>query len=371
MKNTLAITAILATSASVATAGGLDRSGQQVRVLFEEGNRAEFSLGVVSPDLSGTIVAGPFTLASGDAAASDTLLGFGYKRDLNATTSFALIIDQPYGAAVDYPTGTNYAFQGATADVSSWAVTALARYKMDNFSIYGGPRIQTLKSQVGIPVAGTNAIGYNLDGDSTTGYGYTVGAAYEKPEIALRVALTYHSGIDHDQSITETSAVPGLSSLSTTTSFTTPQALNLDFQTGVAPDTLLFGSVRWAEWSAFEVRPQAYAAIAGATNPTDNSLLRYQDDRITYSIGLGRRFNDTWSGAITAEYEASTNEITTDLGPADGRSGVGLALTYKAGDMDITSGLRYNWIGDATSRSNASFTDNTALSFGVRIGMKI
>ena len=368
MYKTLATTAILVSTSTLALAGGLDRSGQAVRVLFEEGNHVEFSLGSVSPDLSGTIAAGPLTLASGDAAAADTLLGFGYKRDLGNNLSFALIIDQPYGAAVDYPTGTSYAFQGATANVSSYAVTALARYHMDNVSVYAGPRFQSLKSDVGIPVAGTSAIGYNLDGDTTTGFGYSIGAAYEKPEIALRVALTYHSAIDHDQDVSETS---NLGNLDSTISFSTPQAINLDFQSGIAADTLLFGSVRWAEWSNFEVRPTIYSSIAGATNPTDNSLLRYQDDRITYTLGVGRRFSETWSGAILAEYEPSTNEVTTDLGPADGRTGVGLALTYTDGPMEVTSGLRYNWIGDATSRSGASFTDNSALSFGVRIGMKI
>ena len=366
MKNLITYTAALASVAGLASAGGLDRSGQQVRVLFEEGNRAEFSLGYTNPDLSGSISFPPGSpvAASGDVIEGDTILGFAYKRDIDANSSFAVIIDEPYGANLVYPdqATTGYAFGGSTADVNTLAITALYRYKFGEFSVYGGPRMQSIESSVAVPIVSN----YTLDGDKSWGYGYSLGAAYEKPDIALRVALTYHSGVDHDQDIVEFGAVPS------TISFTTPQAVNLDFQTGIMADTLLFGSVRWVEWSAFEIAPAAYSqALLTGLGQTDNSLLRYQDDRITYSLGVGRRFTENWSGAITAEYEPSTDEITTDLGPADGRTGVGLAVTYRQGDMDITGGLRYNWIGDATSRSGASFTDNSALSFGVRIGMKI
>ena len=44
---------MMALSSTCAMAGGIDRSGQSVVVLFEKGNYAEFSLGMVQPDVSG------------------------------------------------------------------------------------------------------------------------------------------------------------------------------------------------------------------------------------------------------------------------------------------------------------------------------
>lgn len=355
MKKTFIIAAALAMISQSAIAGGLDRSGQPIRVLFEEGNRVELSYGWADPDLTGTLGAA----ASGDMIDSDTQLGFAYKRDLSAENSFALVIDEPYGAATNYATGTGYPFAGSSADVQTLAVTAIGRRKFDGgFSVHAGLRAQSVESTVVVPPA----VGYVLNGDKTWGYGYLIGAAYERPEIALRVALTYNSAIGYDQTITETSA---LGANTSQLSFDTPQSINLDAQTGIAADTLLFGSIRWVDWTAFEIPAPDYLTITGTR------LLRFQDDRTTYTLGVGRKFNETWSGALSVTYEPSTDEITTDLGPADGRTAIGVGFTYNAGDFDITSGLRYVWVGDATSRNSASFTDNTAIGVGVRLGIKI
>ena len=43
----------------------------------------------------------------------------------------------------------------------------------------------------------------------------------------------------------------------TTTDLETPQSVQLDFQTGVAPKTLVFGYVRWVDWTEFNVTPAA------------------------------------------------------------------------------------------------------------------
>ena len=67
----LAIPALLASTALV-HAGGIDRSGQSINALFENGRYAEFSFGHISPDTSGTSApADPHTAtlytAGGDA----------------------------------------------------------------------------------------------------------------------------------------------------------------------------------------------------------------------------------------------------------------------------------------------------------------
>ena len=60
-----------------------------------------------------------------------------YKTDLNEQVSLAVIWDQPFGASIkcDTPAAANI-LGGTTAQMSSNAVTALARYKFDGVSVF-------------------------------------------------------------------------------------------------------------------------------------------------------------------------------------------------------------------------------------------
>ena len=153
---------------------------------------------------------------------------------------------KPYGASVLYPTAAYFA-TGSSAELSSHALTGIVQYNMDNnVSVYAGLRAQTIEAQAEITFAG-----YSVNAPRELSFGYLAGVAYEKPDIALRVALTYLSAIEHDLEATE---VLG-GSTTTTVPVETPQAVNLEFQSGIAEDTLLFGSVRWVEWSEFAITP--------------------------------------------------------------------------------------------------------------------
>jgi long-subunit fatty acid transport protein len=179
--------------------------------------------------------------------------------------------------------------------------------------------------------------------------------------------LTYESAITHDFTATESFAI-GDTSFSTTI----PQALTLEGQTGVAADTLLFGSIRWVDWSEFDITPTAYDSAIGG------SLVDYSDDVITYNLGLGRRFNDQWSGAVTAGYEASTDGFSGNLGPTNGNTSLGLGVTHTMDNVRITGGVRYIWIGDAETEAPAAlgapagttlgdFDDNSGWAAGLKI----
>ena len=65
---------------------------------------------------------------------------------------------------------------------------------------------------------------------------------------------------------------------------------------------------------------------------------------------MQRRFNETWSGAVTLGYEPSDGDLTGNLGPTDGMRSIGLAATYTRDNMKITGGIRYVDIGDAATR---------------------
>jgi long-subunit fatty acid transport protein len=358
MKRILATAAALAAATGAAQAGGVERSTQSVAILFEQGRYAELSFGHFSPDVSGTVGGG--AVSSGNMSSSYNSWSLGYKMDIGERLDFALIIDQPIGADVAYP-GTfvpdaSYPLAGTTAKLSSSAITALVRYGFENnVSVYGGLRYQTVHGEVSIPLVAN----YTLDTNHDSELGYVVGVAWEKPEIAARVALTYNSAITHTLDSLEFGALAG--------SFDTevPQSVNLEFQTGIAKDTLLFGSIRWVDWSEFRIAPDGYAAAT-----MGQALVEYPNDRITYNLGIGRRFNETWSAAVTLGYEPSDGELTGNLGPTDGFRSIGLAATYTRDNLKITGGIRYVDIGDATTNPpvSASFTGNSGVGVGLRIG---
>lgn len=351
MKNILWAVAALSAGATAVNAGGLERTPQSMAILFEEGRYMELSFGFVSPDVSGNFA--PLGGDTGDMLGSYSNIAASYKADLNEKLSYAIIFDQPYGANTAYPTDTTYNFAGSTAEVNSNALTGVLQYNMGNgASVYGGLRAQSLQAEAVL------AGGYTIKSGTNYSPGYLVGAAYEKPEIALRVALTYHSEITHELDLTEVSVVE------TTEDVVLPQSLNLEFQSGIAEDTLMFGSVRWVEWTETVLNPTIYATLPGITRP----LIFYDDDRITYTLGLGRKLNETWSVLGSVGYEETTGSATGNLGPVDGFTSVSVGAVYTKDNMKITGGIRYADIGDATTFLGAPFTDNSAIAAGVRVG---
>ncbi|WP_436399349.1 OmpP1/FadL family transporter [Roseobacter sp. S98] len=357
----------LCLAAGGAQAGAIDRSGQSVDVLFEDGRYLEFSFGAVAPDLTGESVSAlPNGSGSGNISPDYFTYGAAYKADINDRWSYALILDEPFGAEVDYADGTGYFAQGSDAEFESRALTGLLQYNMNNgMSVYGGLRIQSAEANANV-IFGPLGLDYSAEADVHYGVGYVAGIAYEKPEIALRVSLTWNSEISHSVDTVETQA--GLPApVTTSTEFETPQSVNLAFQTGVAANTLLFGGVRWVDWSDFALDPALYQTLTGGP------LLSYEEDVITYTLGIGRKLNENWSVAASVGYEENTGNLFTNLGPNDGQESIGFAVIYTKEKMKITTGLRYVRVGDTQTRAGpfspaAAFDDNDAIAFGVKVG---
>jgi long-chain fatty acid transport protein len=346
----LATTAIFA--ATGAHAGGVERSTQSTAILFEQGRYAELSFGRFSPDVSGISPLSPGN-SSGDMAGDYNSWSLGYKMDIGDRMALALILDQPIGANVNYPATTLYPLRGSTATLTSNAVTALLKYKFENnVSVFGGLRYETVHGEVAL------SSGYRLDTNNDSELGYVVGLAWEKPEIAARVALTYNSAIKHSLDSVEIG--------SPTAGFETevPQSVNLEFQTGIAKDTLLFGSIRWVDWTSFVINPPLFDVLSPLP------LVDYAKDRVTFNLGIGHRFNENWAGAVTLGYEKADGAPTGNLGPSDGLKSIGLAATYTKDNMKITGGIRYVDIGDATTNPpiNGVFTGNSGVGVGIKVG---
>jgi long-chain fatty acid transport protein len=345
MKFTITALGALALTTSMAQAGGIDRSGQGIGAIFEKGNYAELSFGKVSPAVDGVWTHPTFgPLASGNVAPSYSTLGIAVKTDINAQFSLGLIMDNPFGASVAY-TRPPYPLNGTTAQVNSDSITLLARYRInDAFSVHGGLRQVTMSGFY--DPTGSYASTYSKGSD----LGYVIGAAFEKPEIAMRVALTYSNGTEYNLEGTAGDIVGEM-----------PASVNLDFQSGVAADTLVFGSIRWADWTS-----------AYITDTLAGNLVDYTEDTMTYSIGVGRKFSDSFSGALTLGYEKSQDTLASNLSPTDGYMSVGVGGTYTSGNMKISGGVRFVEVGDAVTEPfspspGASFADNSAMGLGVKV----
>jgi long-chain fatty acid transport protein len=367
MKHILTSVVVLAAAATSAQAGGIDRSGQPLGALFEAGRYFELSFGYVSPTVDGSDVLGN---RISDVAGNYFLPGFSYKMDIDDTWSFALNYDQPFGSDVVYRGDSATTMLGGTSAIAdSAALTGILRYKFDeNFSVHAGLRAQ--RSDGTIALSGLSygiLTGYNVALDGDTAPGYLIGVAYEKPEIALRVALTYNSKVTHDfatiERIGTTQVAPG-----SETEVETPQSVNLDFQTGVAKDTLVFGSIRWVDWTQFTIEPSFFSSVTGGA-----SLVNLEDT-VTYTLGVGRRFNETWSGSFSLTYEPETDRLVSPLSPYDGRLGTTVGVVYNQNNMKVTGGVNYSWLGDADPETGtpdvarALMRDNTSFGVGVKVG---
>lgn len=394
MKFMMTGAAALLVSTAPVLGGGIERGNQMLGVLFEPGNYAELSYGHVRPTVEGTeldlVTPGgvlPGGTPIGNVASSYNQIGLGYKRQFNDNWSGALIIDQPFGADLLYPTpegaaGATARLAGTRVDVESTHLTGVVRYTMpqNGFGVHAGLRAARASGEVGLSGLAYGAVnGYDVQLDTDTSMGWLAGMSWERPEIAARVALTFNSRIKHEFDTVETGplvdpdgplgpspALPLLEGTSTTT-VNTPKSVNLEFQTGVAPGTLVFGSIRWVDWSSFEVNPERFVAVTGGG-------LVELEDTTTYTIGVGRKFTETWSGAASVSFEKAGDDLVSPLAPTNGRRGISLAAIYTQGNMKITTGINYSRLGDARPETGtpdvarAQMSGNELWGVGVRVG---
>jgi len=352
-------------------AGGLERADQSVGVLFEKGRHLEFGIVTVSPAVSGVGALVTPGAQSGDLAQSFQNLRFAYKADINEKLSYAIIFDQPYGSNVAYPSSSFFA-AGANAELTAHALTGILQYNIaepgsalgGQLSVYGGARAQYIEASANVPFLN----GYKATTDSNVGFGYVAGVAWERPELGMRVSLTYTSEIKNELDTQESfGANPATA---TKTDIDTPESISLEFQTGLNPKTLLFGSVRWVPWGDFDVSPPLYTGVTGSP------LAFFADDRITYRLGIGRKINDIWTVFGEIGYEETTGSPTTNLTPVDGFFSYSLGATYKKDRTRITIAARYADVGDANSVLGAAvpaaqFTDNSLWGVGIRVAIDL
>ena len=347
------VSGLLALVASPAFAGGIERNPQSMNILFQEGNYLELGATYGRPRVSGSNDA--FAPGgTGNIARSFVNGSLSFKSDINEQLSYAIILDQPFGANTLYPSGN--ALSEISGKVDNTTLTGILRYKFGNgFSTHAGLRSSWTRGEVNVPEIPPVVPGsYSMSTKTDQAFGYLVGVAYEMPEIAMRVALTYNSKIKHDFDATE---VAGGATIDSTFNTNLPQSVNLEFQTGVAEDTLVFGSVRWVNWKDFEISPSL-----------NEGLVSYDKNSTTYTLGVGRRFNENWSGSVSLAHDTGNGSTTGNLGPIGTRNSIGLGVSYTKDAVTISGGVQYSKIGNVDTTLGSEFKNNSAIGAGLRIG---
>ena len=374
------VTVLLATT-SMATAGGMDRATTGTSTLFEVGSYAELSYASTTPSVGPNATPTLGVDGGMNVTQSFTTTQFSFKTDLNDKLSVAISSNNnPFGVDVDYDdfaTGGG-AYAGITslrANLDSTAVTVMARYKItDRVSAIAALKYQTVSGTADVSVPLTTASlalgGSAVNGDVSltraSDTNFIVGASYEIPEIALRVVGTYESEATFDPSvIAEPSGVnkgPG--------QIKTPEVLMLEFQSGVAANTLVFGSIRQAKWENAQVKMSAVYS---------NAQLSDFDNSTTYTLGVGRKFSDSFSASLSASMDTGDGDDASLLAPTGGSAAISLGGKYTLNNgMAISGGVSHRVYDSATwygrgavlgGGDDVTFGDNSVTTLGMKLSV--
>ena len=410
LKN-LSVAMILATVPMTgAFAAAMDRSGQSVSAFLQPNNYAEVGVMVLDPNVSGKDNSLKDT---GDMASSYHSASAAVKIQATDNISVGLLFDQPFGAKAEYGLDSTYFStkgEGTSAEVTTENLTLLVGYQPNaNWNFYAGPVWQQAKGNVHLRGTAYSAFnGYDAKMQNDDAWGWAAGFSYQIPEIALKTSLTYRSKIKHDldsdesfgstsvqnqmigtlmqlnPALTPQAAAGAIGSISAgSTNVKTPQSVNLDFQSGIAENTVGFVNVRWVNWDGFAIRPASFGqAIDKLANLTARSslnganLVEYNKDQWTINAGVGRKFTEKWSATAAVGWDSGAGNPVTTLGPTEGYWSLGLGAQFSpAANYFVQGGIKYFWLGNAdaltaSSPYEGSFRDNHAIGYALKFGYK-
>jgi long-subunit fatty acid transport protein len=368
---------LIAMSASIGHAGGMEATALSAGFMFEDGSYGSASVQSQSPSVKGKT-------AAGDSVTSASLIGSVTSTNLKAkmnvldNMSVGIAYYRQAGIKLDYQ--TNYSTASAPfmpkVDLDVTALALLVKYSFnENFSALGGLKNGTASdAKVNIPAG----VGVDATATGKDALSYIAGAAYEIPELALRAELIYETSAAYSLP-TSFAAVTGVAAAGVPTrtlqtgtiDASTPDYMNLYVQSGIAEDTLAFASLRQANWKTNQV---SYVNPESKTDATAAAGTVYTlsdfADTTSYEIGVGRKFGETWSSSIAYNWEGGSGPDSTSLFTlTDGRQGLSVGVKYSLNENTaISFGGNYTEFGKVTHAAALGGTvlsGNTATTLGL------
>ena len=358
-------------AASQATAGGWEASKLDTRFMYQEGGYAELSYGSVDySNLEGNALYTSSSFKDQKTAKNQTRISGAFKMSYGnldvGLSSFRSGTIQMQGGAGTYNGSTGgTVVPDADADLNTTSFVGKYNISENYGVIFAANQNSLSKTRI------TTILGdYDVKAKEVTGFTY--GFSYSQPEIALRVELLYMPKSELKASSNYTPNSVGTSyNLSSVSNFTTtlsrPETTTVNFQSGIAENTLLFGSVHKAAWK----KAQIYAN----TNVALSSVVSQFKDTTEMQIGLARKISD--STALIASYTSENGygkTHTSTFTQSNGKQGISLAVRYNIDNLTITGGYTFIKAGDVSifNTSNAlqaTYKNNEVSALGLKLGV--
>ena len=372
-------------SAQLSNAAGLERRNIDTDFLFADGMVVDLGVGSVAPSFTPS-QGGAFAFEAGkNIAQSFSVTTGSFKAAMNDNLDLGVWhTNSGNGVHVDYGAVTGPGMTGAfnstftavtnsaqiKADVSIPTTMVAARYSInENLSIIAGAKYVNVSSgQLMLPsemgVADPAAPGGDATIDTTSvwnlgrkdGTGTVFGVAYEIPEIALRVSLVSEGDI----ALSVPTTTGGGVAANGNSTASIGDAITLSFQTGIAENTLLFGSVRQSNWADNQISVPTAAGLAQVTSFKDGE---------NFTIGIGRKFSEKLSASLSYYFSDGDGNGASELSPYGETKTVSLGAKYTLNEgTDVSFGLSQSERGDATTGNFAAkLTGSSVTSFGVKL----
>jgi long-chain fatty acid transport protein len=376
-------------AATPAFSGGWEASRLDTSMMYNDGGHAEVGTSSITYDINGTTQA-PAS-ATHKMAKNQTRTALGVKTQvlgafdigLSSYRSGAIQLDGQATAAQPNCTALNKAALNFTqcsvvpsADVEVNSLALMGRYRVnDNMSFLGALN----RYDVSNATVTTMVSHFVVSGDIIAP---VIGAAYENKEIALRVELLMQTETDVPLTVGSSvaSAVPTVSVPNA--KMVIPQTLTLNFQSGIAEDTLLFGSIHQADWDSAQITiPEINNGVNPTTAALDQNVKGVSSSfstKTAYSVGIGRKINENFSALGSYSTEAGGGATSADpFTLTDGSQTLGLGVRYTRNNMTITGGYSYTKVGDVTvtypmtaphPSMTATYANNKVTGLGLKIG---
>ncbi len=333
---------------------GPDSSGsgtQDYSFILDSGNSISINRSTSSPKATGTF--GGTTISNGYSATTNTQIEA--KWDYNGTM-LGISTGSPYLIDLTY---VDNVVIGSGAKVTSNETAIVASRDLGNgMKVFGGLRLNQFKANIYSP-----AINYDYSLDTGTSTGFTIGAAYEVPQIMLRASVQYNSEIKHTQAKEiETLGAVVLPAF-TPDDMIAPSSMIVKLRSALSPRLLAFANWRSSQYSGFKV-----------TGENGGSLYDPMSG-INYNLGVAFKVNDQMNLVLGTARSQDTDDgspTVSALSPFKGSSATILGASYKVNNsLELNASYSLATFGDAIAdiATGAPFEDNKGSR--VSIGTKI